>query len=79
MKTEPAVLTSLAVAIVSLLVSIGVPIDVEQREVVVTIVNGLLVLVGGFIIRQRVTPVEKLDQREPAAPLHVVRYGKRDR
>jgi ABC-type nickel/cobalt efflux system permease component RcnA len=78
---EPAMITSVVVAALTLAVSFGVPVSAEQREAIVALVSAVLVVVGGAVVRQQVVPVAKIEARKNAQiPLRVVeKYGKKDR
>jgi ABC-type nickel/cobalt efflux system permease component RcnA len=78
---EPAMITSIVVAALTLAVSFGVPVSAEQREAIVALVSAVLVVVGGAVVRQQVVPVAKIEARKNAQiPLRVVeKYGKKDR
>jgi hypothetical protein len=79
---EPAMITAFVVAALTLAVSFGVPISVEQRESIVAFAGALLSIVGGVVVRQQVVPVAKLPPPiEPLslAPASVLKYGKKDR
>lgn len=57
-RREPAVVTGLVVAVLNLVVAFGLPLTGEQREAIVALTSTLLVVVGAFVVRQRVTPVD---------------------
>jgi uncharacterized lipoprotein YbaY len=79
-ELEPALVVGVVVALMSMLVSVGVPITAEQHTAAVGLVTATLALAGGVVVRQRVTPVAKLQDKAPALPLKpVLKYGKRDK
>lgn len=53
MNTEPAIIVSLVSAVLSLAVSFGLHLTVEQTGAIVAVVQ----IVAGLVIRSRVTPV----------------------
>jgi len=57
---EPAIVTSV---IVALLVTFGFQVDAEARVTLHKIVDAVLILIGGGIVRQSVTPVAKLREQ----------------
>jgi hypothetical protein len=57
---EPAVIISFVVAALTLLVSFGIPIAQEQRDAIVGLVTTSLVIIGGLVTRQQVSPKAKI-------------------
>jgi hypothetical protein len=67
MNQEPvwtiAGITSVAVALLSLIAAFGIPITEEQEVAVIGFVGTVAPLVLAYFARKRVTPVEKLGRR----------------
>ena len=55
-KTEPAMLVSVVLAALGLFVNL----DQGQKDAVTNIVQAIVILLGGAVVRQSVTPVSKL-------------------
>jgi len=60
-KDEPALLVGVVTAIITLLVTFGVPISADQKTAVVGLVSAVLMLAGAGVVRGKVKPTRKLD------------------
>ena len=64
MKNEPAVTLTTVMAVIvaalGLLVEFGVDLTSGQQTAIITFCSAVGIVVTGFLIRQRVTPVAKL-------------------
>lgn len=66
MNTEPALLTGLVGAILTLVVSFGIPITTDQRAAIMAAFAALVMLVQAVIVRYHVTPTAKIQSATPA-------------
>jgi hypothetical protein len=64
--TEPSLVLTAVVAILTLLATFGVPISATKQNAIVGVVEALSVLVAGLVIRSQVTPLAA--PSAPAAP-----------
>ena len=58
-RSEPAVITGLVVAVITLVVAFGIPISDDQRSAIVGLVGAVLAILGGGVVRSQVTPTNK--------------------
>ena len=63
-RTEPAAITGLVVAIITVVVAFGVPIDDSQRSAIVGVVGAVLAILGAGVVRSQVTPLAKTKPRK---------------
>ena len=63
-RTEPAAITGLVVAVITLVVAFGVPIDDSQRSAIVGVVGAVLAILGAGVVRSQVTPLAKTKARK---------------
>lgn len=63
-RREPAAITALVVAVITLIVAFGTPIDDSQRSAIVGLVGAVLAILGGGVVRSQVTPTAKLGRRK---------------
>lgn len=60
-KTEPAMVTALVLAVIGVLASFGLGITDGQSAAIVALVGAVLSVVGGATIRSQVTPTATLN------------------
>lgn len=58
---EPAVITALVTALISLLIAFGVPISDRQQGAIVAVI----IAIGGLIVRHQVTPTSRVSTPTP--------------
>lgn len=58
-RREPAAFSGLVVAVLTLVVTFGVPIDRDQKTAIVGVVAAVLTMIGAGVTRSQVTPVVK--------------------
>lgn len=56
-RREPALIVGIVVAVITLIVAFGVPIDNGQKSAIVGLVGAILSLLGAGVTRSKVTPV----------------------
>lgn len=66
LRREPAAVVGLVVAILTLVVDFGVPINAHQKAAIVGVVGAVLTLLGAGVTRSLVTPVVKAHRRHRA-------------
>lgn len=59
-RSEPALLVGLVVAVVALVVAFGVPVSDDQKVAITGIVTAVLALAGGGAVRAQVTPTRNI-------------------
>ena len=65
LKSEPALIVGIVVAVVALVVAFGVPISEDQKAGIVGVVTAVLALLGnGAVVRSAVTPNTKVPARK---------------
>ncbi len=57
LKTEPALVLGVVAAIVNLIVGLGY-LDATNGEAVLSVAESALLMLGAYLVRQKVTPVE---------------------
>ena len=63
-RSEPAVITGLVVAVITLVVAFGIPISDDQRSAIVGLVGAVLAILGAGVVRSQVTPLAKTKARK---------------
>jgi uncharacterized membrane protein len=58
-QTEPALVVAVVVAVLDLLIAFGVPVSADQKVTIVALVTAVLTLVGGWVVRSQVSPVNR--------------------
>lgn len=66
-RREPAVIVGLVSAVLTLVVTFGVPINSDQRGAIIGVVGAVLTLLGAVVTRSQVTPTAKRRHRKPEA------------
>lgn len=76
MNQEPAMIAGFVGAILSILVSFGIPITPDQKLAIIGLAGPVVILIGAFIVRMKSTPnasvvplvVAGLNAPAPASP-----------